>query len=145
MMDEWNWIGGSAGSVIYFPACKTAPGWRQVLLIETRLSTFQMHFRCLAHVKTGRIGYARLLLRSPLSPRQLSRAICCCGRRTTDEEHRSPHRASLTHANNQAQTPPPPFSASRPCLCLPLALLHLRPAQIAGSQFQCTVQCHCRG
>lgn len=80
MMNEWIWIGGSAGSVIYFPACKTAPGWRQVLLIETRLSTFQMHFRCLAHVKTGRIGYAHLLLRSPLSPRQLSRAICCCGR-----------------------------------------------------------------
>ena len=79
-MNEWIWIGGSAGSVIYFPACKTAPGWRQVLLIETRLSTFQMHFRCLAHVKTGRIGYAHLLLRSPLSPRQLSRAICCCGR-----------------------------------------------------------------
>ena len=134
MMNEWDWIGGSAGSVIYFPACKTAPRWRLVLLIETRLSTFQMYLRRLAHVKTGRIGYAHLLLRSPVSPRQLSRAICCCGRRTTDEEHRSPHRASLTHSNNQAQTPPFPFPASRPCLCFRLAFLHLRPAQTAGSK-----------
>lgn len=74
-MNEWIWIGGSAGSVIYFPACKTAPGWRQVLLIETRLSTFQMHFRCLAHVKNGRI-------------RRLGTLISCCGVRLAPDSCR---------------------------------------------------------